>query len=106
MRTLLVAQLVVALGACEHTASHPPSPYPCAVREEDGLSFAAEGYEHLADVCWSEHVEQREEVDRKACNLGGDVLVRQGACTIGNGRGAFTGVRYSVFRHNSGRVLK
>jgi hypothetical protein len=38
--------------------------------------------------------------------LGGDVLVRQGACTIGNGRGAFTGVRYSVFRHNSGRVLK
>lgn len=89
----LSLMLVAACGTSSR--SNPPSSYPCHLREDAVVD--QNDYERVGELCWNEHLEQREEVDRKACNMGGQVIVHEGGCTIGSGRGAISGFKYVVY---------
>jgi len=87
----------LVLAGCLPVAG--PRELPCGVREEElTASEASAQYEQVDVVCWIEHAEQREELDRMACRRGGNVLVRlRSECTLGSARAARRGIEYGVY---------
>jgi hypothetical protein len=100
---ILIATLV--LGACAppvSAVSVGPPRYPrasnCAIREESLTPKDAENrYIQVGVVCWSSDRQTREQRDRAACGLGGDLVVAIGLCMNDQGRSARQGTEYGVY---------
>jgi hypothetical protein len=74
----------------------PPRPKGCAIREERLTPKDAEDrYRQVGVVCWSGG--DREDLDEKACELGGDIVVRSRRCMTGEGKFTQPGIEYGVY---------
>jgi hypothetical protein len=101
MRKLLAALIVGGCAPVSAVSVGPaaePRPENCHIREELLTPKDAESrYRQVGVVCWSEGSQAREDRDHAACRLGGDVIVRVGLCTNGEGRFSTRGTEYGVY---------
>jgi hypothetical protein len=95
--------LILLASACTPAATaisvgpgDAPRPRGCDVRHERLTPKDAEDrYRQVGVVCWSHGTV--EDLNDAACGLGGEIVVRTGLCSNGQGKMTESGVEYGVY---------